>query len=160
MSAAMTLGPVQMLVVVFDGNDFHGEILPELRRLRENDIVRLIDLLVVGRDVSGDVNVVQWSDLTPEEARQFGSIVCALMGLGAAGDEDAAAGAAAMERGVRVGDQDVLDVAERIPLGSSAAILLVEHLWVIPLRDAIARAGGAAVVDEWVHPGDVVGLGP
>jgi uncharacterized membrane protein len=163
MSAAMTLGPVQMLVVGFDGNQFRGEILPELRRLREHDIVRLIDLLVVARDESGDINVLQRSDLTPAEAQQFGAIVGALIGLGAGGDAGAeagaAAGAAAMEHGVEVDDDIVWDVAESIPVGSSAAIALLEHRWAIPLRDAIVRAGGASVVDEWIHPADLVAIG-
>jgi uncharacterized membrane protein len=163
MSGTLSLGPVQMLVVIFEGNEFRGEILPELRRLREHDIVRLIDLLVVGRDESGDINVLQRSDLTPLEAQQFGAIVGALIGLGAAGDAGAqagaAAGAAAMEHGIQLDDDAVWDVAERIPIGSSAAIALLEHRWVIPLRDAIYRAGGSSVVDEWIHPADLVAIG-
>ena len=163
MSGRMKLGPVQMLVVVFEGNQFRGEILPELRRLREHDIVRLIDLLVVARDDNGDINVLQRSDLTPLEAQQFGAAVGALIGLGAGGDAGAqagaAAGAAVMEAGVQVDDDTVWDVAERIPIGSSAAIALLEHRWAIPLRDAIGRAGGASVVDEWVHPADLIAIG-
>lgn len=152
-----------MLVVIFEGNEFRGEILPELRRLREHDIVRLIDLLVVGRDESGDISVLQRSDLTPLEAQQFGAVVGALIGLGAAGDAGAEAGAeagaAAMEHGIQLDDDAVWDVAERIPVGSSAAVALLEHRWAIPLRDAIDRAGGASVVDEWIHPADLVAIG-
>jgi uncharacterized membrane protein len=159
----MTFGPIQMLVVNFEGSQFRGEILPELRRLREHDIVRLIDLLVVTRDRSGDILATKKSDLTPAEAQQFGAIVGALIGLGAAGDAGAeagaAAGAAVMERGVRFDNETVWDVAERIPKGSSAAIALLEHRWAIPLRDAIFRAGGTSVVDEWIHPADLVAIG-
>lgn len=159
----VTLGPIQMLVVSFEGSRFRGEILPELRRLKEHDIVRLVDLLVVTRDEGGDIQALQQSDLTPEEAREFGAIVGALIGLGAAGDvgaeAGARAGAAAMEHGVRLDDEAVWDVAERIPNGSSAAIALLEHRWAVPLRDAIHRASGLSVVDAWIHPADLVAIG-
>ena len=45
----MSLGPVQLLVVGFDRPDFSGEVLDELERLRESDVVRVIDLLVVSK---------------------------------------------------------------------------------------------------------------
>ena len=47
------LGPVEMMVIEFDGYRFKGEILPELERLKENDVIRLIDLLVLRKDRSG-----------------------------------------------------------------------------------------------------------
>jgi hypothetical protein len=50
-------------------------------------------------------------------------------------------------------------VADAIPAGSIAAIALIEHRWAIPLRDAVGRAGGVALADEWVHPEDLVALG-
>ena len=40
----MEFGPVQLLVVGFEDGKFSGEILAELRRRREHDIVRLVDL--------------------------------------------------------------------------------------------------------------------
>jgi hypothetical protein len=38
-------------------------------------------------------------------------------------------------------------------------VLLIEHLWAIPLRDAIVDAGGIALSDEWIHPADLVAAG-
>lgn len=159
----MRFGPIQILVVSFEGNRFRGEILPELQRLREHDIVRLVDLLVVGKDEDGNINSLQRSDLSPEEAREFGAIAGALIGLGVGGDAGAEAGseagAAAMTEGVHVDEEAVWDVADTIPNGSSAAIALLEHRWAIPLREAIARANGAALADTWVHPADLVAIG-
>jgi hypothetical protein len=37
-------GPVQILVVGFDNIEFTGKILGELRRLKEHDIISLVDL--------------------------------------------------------------------------------------------------------------------
>ncbi len=41
----MTLGPLEYLVVGFEGNRFTGQILPELRAARENGIIRIFRLL-------------------------------------------------------------------------------------------------------------------
>jgi uncharacterized membrane protein len=157
------LGPVQMLVLDFPENRFTGEILPELRRLREHDIVRLVDLLIVTKDDEGNVAVVQHSDLTQEEATQFGAIAGALVGLGYAGEEGAEAGAVsgavALEDRHVFDDQEAWYVADAIPNGSTAAIALLEHRWAIPLRDAIMRAGGVALADEWIHPKDLIAVG-
>ena len=155
-------GPVQMLVVGFDDANFQGEILPELRRLRDRDVIRLIDLVVVEKDAAGDIPSVEVSDLSEEEAAEFGAIAGALVGLGADGgegmEEGAIAGAEAAEDGV-FGDELVWSVADAIPFGSTAAVALIEHRWAIPLRDAIRRAGGVTTADAWVHPEDLIAAG-
>ena len=97
----MEFGPVQLLVVGFEDGKFSGEILAELRRLREHDIVRLIDLIFVARGEDGEFEAVEHSDLPSEEAEAFGALAGALLGLGAAGEEGAEAGAAGRCRGSR-----------------------------------------------------------
>ena len=64
----LTLGPVQMLVVGFDDPHFTGEIREELARLKDNDIARLIDLLLVKKNEDGEIEVLQASDLDQDEA--------------------------------------------------------------------------------------------
>src|SRR3954447_23376651 len=81
-------GPVQILVVGFDNIEFTGKILGELRRLKEHDIVRLVDLVVVAKDSDGEVAGVELSDLSQEEREQFGAILGALIGLGMDGEEE------------------------------------------------------------------------
>jgi uncharacterized membrane protein len=157
-------GPVQMLVVGFEDGKFSGEILAELRRLREHDIVRLVDLLFVTRDESGEIQAVEHSDLADDEAQAFGALAGALVGMGAAAEEGAEAGAmqgaAAVEaRGSVMDPDNVWYVADAIPPGTSACIALLEHRWAIPLRDAIERAGGGALLDTWIHPKDLVAAG-
>jgi hypothetical protein len=46
-------------------------------------------------------------------------------------------------------------LADAIPPGTSAAVALIEHLWATPLREAIARAGGTALEETWLHGEDV-----
>ena len=160
----MTIGPVQLLVVGFEGeHEFTGEILAELQRLREHDIVRLVDLMAVRKDADGEVDAIQVSDLSEEEAAEFGAVVGALIGFGAAGEEGAEAGALAgaeaLEDGHALDDKDVWYLADAIPDDSVAAVALLEHRWAIPFRDKILEAGGTVFADEWVHPSDLVAVG-
>jgi uncharacterized membrane protein len=160
---ATIMGPVQMLVLGFEGDHFTGEILPELRRLKDADVIRMIDLLFVRKDEKGELDVLHVSDLSPEEATQFGALAGALIGLGAGGEEGFVAGAelgaAALEDGHAISDAEVWHVEETIPPGTAAAIALIEHRWAIPFRDAVVRAGGVALADEWIHAADLVAVG-
>src|SRR5881392_863533 len=103
----MEFGPVQMLVVGFEHGKFEGEILAELKRLREQDIIRLVDLLFVNKDDDGVIATVELSDLSQEESMEFGALAGALIGLGAAAEAGAVAGAVAMEDGQAFSEQDV-----------------------------------------------------
>ena len=159
----MTLGPVQMLVVGFDDPKFTGEIAEELAKLRDSDVIRLIDVLAVWKDANGEVEAIQASDLSVEEAEEFGATVGALIGVGLAGEEGAelgaVAGAAAGEDGHVIGEDEMFDIADSIPNGTAAAIALIEHRWAIPLKEAIGRAGGFPLSDVWIHPLDLVAVG-
>lgn len=159
----LTLGPVQMLIVGFTGDNFDGSIMKELDRLKEHDIVRLIDLLFVKKNEDGEIEVAQRSDLNAEEAQEFGAIIGALVGLGADGEEGAEygalAGAAELQDGHVFDDDAVWYLGDAIPDGTAAAVALLEHRWAIPLRDAIERAGGETLVDSWIHPRDLIAAG-
>jgi uncharacterized membrane protein len=157
---------VQLIVLGFTHPDFHGEIIAELERLKESDTVRVIDSLAVYKDANGEIEVEHLSNLTQDEAIELGSKVGALIGLGIEGDEEGAAegalaGAeAAAEGGVKVFDDEAeWDVIEDIPNDSAAALVLIEHHWAVPLRDAIARAGGFRISDGFISPLDLVGIG-
>ncbi len=162
----MAIGPVQLLVLGFSQPDFHGEIIAELERLRESDTVRVIDALAVYKDADGEIGVEHLSNLTEQEAIEVGSTIGALVGLGIAGEDGMEAGAeegaeeVAEEGGVRVfTDQEAWDVLDDIPNDSAAALVLIEHHWAVPLRDAIARAGGFRISDGFISPLDLVEIG-
>ncbi len=161
----MAIGPVQLIVLGFSHPDFHGEIIAELERLRESDTVRVIDSLAVYKDANGEIEVEHLSNLTQDEAIELGSKVGALVGLGIEGEEGAVVGAeagaeAVADGGVKVfDDQAEWDVIEDIPNDSAAALVLLEHHWAVPLRDAIARAGGFRISDGFISPLDLVGIG-
>jgi uncharacterized membrane protein len=160
----MAIGPVQLIVLGFDHPEFHGEIIAELERLRASDTVRVIDSLAVYKDAHGEVEVEHLSNLTEDEARELGSKVGALVGLGIEGDEGfeagAVAGAEAADDGVEAfSEEEAWDVVGEIPNDSAAALLLLEHHWAVPLRDAIARANGFRIGDGFISPLDLVGIG-
>ena len=163
MSSLATFGPVQMLVLEFDRTRFDGEVMPELERLKDQGTIRVIDLLFVAKPEGGELEIVQQSDLTKDDAIEFGAIVGALVGLGTGSEEEtiraAEAGAQEMENGHLLGDTEVWYLADAIPEGSSAAVVLIEHRWAIPLRDKIVKAGGIALADEWIHPADLIAIG-
>jgi hypothetical protein len=163
MSALTSFGPVQMLVLEFDRTRFQGEILPELKRLTDEGIIRIVDLLFVAKPKGGELEVTQRSDLSQEEAMEFGAIIGALVGLGTGSDEEtiraAEAGAHELEDGHLLGEPEVWYLGDAIPEGSSAAIVLIEHRWAIPLRDKILDEGGITLADEWIHPADLVAIG-
>ncbi len=162
----MAIGPVQLLVLGFSHPNFHGEIIAELERLRDSDTVRVIDALAVYKDAAGDLEVEHLSNLSEQEAIELGSKIGALVGLGIDGEEGMEAGAAAgaeeaaAEGGVHVFSEDGdWDVLEDIPNDSAAALILIEHHWAVPLRDAIARAGGFRIGDGFISPLDLVEIG-
>jgi uncharacterized membrane protein len=152
---AMPIGPVQLIVVGFEHPDFRGEILEELEKLRESDTIGVLDALAVFKDADGNVEVAHLSNMTHEEAIEAGSMVASLLNFEIEGEESpAAAGETGGED-----PEDAWDVIEEIPNDSAAALFLIEHRWIVPLRDAVARAGGFRLADGFISPLDLAEIG-
>src|SRR5262249_9767628 len=117
----MAIGPVQLIVLGFDHPNFHGEVIAELERLRESDMVKVIDSLVVYKDADGELEVEHLSNLTRDQAIELGSKIGALIGLGIEGEEGMEAGAEAGAEeaaggGINVfGDREQWEGLEDIP---------------------------------------------
>ena len=114
---ASPIGPVQIHVLGFVEDDFASRILPELRRLRDLGHVRLLDLLVVRKDERGEIEPQSIADLDETEAREFGALVGALVGLGPGGDDDRV-------EAQPLDDESVWYLTDAIPAGRTAAIVL------------------------------------
>ncbi len=128
----MVLGPLEYLVVGFEGNRFTGQILAELRAAQEKGIIRVLDLFVMKKDVQGNVTALEASELTDEERAEFGPLAGNLMSL--------------------FSPEDMQQAAANIPNNSAAGMLLFEHTWAIGLKEAIKNAGGIAVAGGLVAP--------
>jgi uncharacterized membrane protein len=149
----MTIGPMQLVVVGFAGGEPRGEILAELQRLAERDVVRLVDALVVRKHEDGQIQLLEIGQVAPDDA-ELGALVGQLTGLTA----EANGTPAAAERAAAV-EEDVWYVADAIPPGAAAAVALLEHRWAIPLREAMQGLGGELLAESWVHPLDLEAIG-
>jgi uncharacterized membrane protein len=121
----MALGPVEILVVSFPGSEFNGDVAPALAELVETGMIRVIDLVFVAKAADGEVVGVELSDLDESVSSAFQPHVDEPTGL--------------------VSDEDIEDLGADLAPGSSAAILLVEHLWATRFRDAVVGSGGELV---------------
>ena len=152
----MGYGPVQLLFVAFEGNRFRGEIWPELERLKNEGVVRILDLLLVRKDGSGAVSHISSTDLGWEEAVEFGQAMGALAGFtreGLAGVETGAmVGMADLMDGHLFDKEDAFRLEQLLPNSTSAAVVLFEHVWAKPLTEAVQRAQGFELANEWVEP--------
>ena len=108
----MAIGPGQLLVLGFKHPDFQGEIRQELDRLRDNDLLRVIDALGVRKDPAGEVEALRVSQLSVDQQQAFGALVGGLIGLGAAGEEGFELGA---ERAPRQSPSAAACLARRRP---------------------------------------------
>jgi uncharacterized membrane protein len=157
----MGRGPVQILVVGFSDDTFAEQVLPELLRLRERDVVRVIDLSFVTKDEAGNLTRLDVSALAASESERFGAVVAALIGSGPLGAEGISVGVGAGVGGACAGAPagETWAISDAIPPGASAAVVLIEHRWAIPLRAAVRSAGGFALEDTWVFPADLAAVG-
>ncbi|MDH4118054.1 MAG: DUF6325 family protein [Acidimicrobiia bacterium] len=132
----MALGPIEIIVVGFPGNQFNGEITPELERLINNDTISVIDGLFVVKDADREVTFVEFDELgANEDATRLAGLIDQLDSL--------------------ISDEDVIELAAGLDPNSSAAVLAFEHTWVKPFRDAIVASGGVLAANFRV-PGLVV----
>ena len=116
------LGPVDWIVVEFPGSKFSGEIAPVLQDLVERGLIKVLDLMVLRKDDAGELEIFEVSDLAAGE-------------LGELRAEEA-------ELAMVLSERDVLDLAETIEPGSTAAVLVWENLWAAPFGAAVRHAGG------------------
>jgi Family of unknown function (DUF6325) len=131
----MSVGPVEVTVVKFPGNQFKGEIAPALAELIESGTISVIDLIFLWTDENGELTVKELEELEDEDRSAFEVVVADQTDL--------------------LSETDTKEIAELIGPNSSAAILVFEHAWATKLRDAIVNAEGELVFSERI-PRDVV----
>jgi uncharacterized membrane protein len=158
--ASMGAAPVQIVVVGFSDEGFAGQVFPVLARLRSHDAIRLIDLQFVTKDEAGRLGAMDVAALTPAGPETFGALIAALIGFGPFGAEGMSVGAGAGVGGTCAGAQsgEIWAISDAIPPGTSAAVILLEHRWAIPVQEAIDEAGGFALEDTWVYPAELAAV--
>ncbi|HWD55784.1 MAG TPA: DUF6325 family protein [Acidimicrobiales bacterium] len=129
----MTLGPVSYTVIAFPGNRFSGGIAPEVEKLVSNGTVRVLDLVFLGKSETGDTVSLEFDQR--DELAAFGDLDGEVGGL--------------------INDEDLDHVADQLPPGNSALVIVWEDLWATPLVEAV-RASGGVVVDTARIPAELV----
>jgi hypothetical protein len=138
---------VQALVIGIDARGSDRMLAAELQDLRTQDAIRVLDVLRVRRGYDDEVR--RLDPLAADE--QSGALVEALLVVDPNGGEPAG------ER-PSVEDPELAEewfLADRVPRGAAAAILLIEHRWAIPLREAASQFEAEVFGDAWVHPRDL-----
>lgn len=128
------LSPLEFVIIAFEGDQFTGDILPALADLVQGGMIRIVDMAVVSKLADGTVTILEVQELSAELAQA----IIALTG----------------EPGGILSENDLLDVAEDIAPGMTAASILVEHLWLDRFATAVRQANGQLLLAERI-PHDV-----
>ena len=125
---ALDIGPVEYIVVEFPGNEFKGEIAPEIASLAQSGIVRILDLVFIAKDENGDVVWFEADAMDGDIALGFLDSFDQLQGL--------------------LNEDDIATVAAELAPNSSAGLILWENAWAAKLAGAIQNANGRVVAHE------------
>jgi hypothetical protein len=125
----MSLGPVEMLLINFPGNQFKGEIVPALKELVETNTIRVLDLLFLKKDGVGNLTVLEISEIDEDDIYDaFDPLVPKVNGF--------------------LSESDAITLAQSLENNSSAALMLFENTWATRFRDAIVNAHGQVILNE------------
>ncbi len=116
----MAIGPVEYLILGFPGNNFTGQIVPELAKLLDSGLVRIIDLTFITKDAAGRVDVVEYDAV--EELAAFAGLDAEVGGI--------------------LTDEDIAHAAMSLEPNTSAALLIWEDTWATPFAEAVRNANG------------------
>jgi hypothetical protein len=128
----VTLGPLEYIVVGFVGNNFDGSIAAEIARAVESGTIRLVDVVVIAKDVDGNATVLEVNLQDDPRFRSFSNLLEGTTGL--------------------FTEEDVLAIAETIPSNMAAAALLFEHKWAVHIKEAMERANGFLISRTVIAP--------
>jgi len=119
------MGPVDYLVVEFPAGqaNFSGEMAAELAVLSEAGIVRILDILVLVKELDGTVEAHEIDDFEgANELIQLEAQIAEILAV-----------------------DDVAHLAEAMEPGAVAGVVVWENLWADPFASAARRAGGQLV---------------
>jgi hypothetical protein len=121
------LGPVDYVVVEFQAGaqNFTGEGAAELLRLHDTGIIRIMDLIIIGKAEDGTVMAQELANL--EDMGEFARLET--------------------ELAETLAEEDVEKFGAVMKPGSLGAVLVYENLWAAPFASALRRAGGQLIAN-------------
>ncbi len=158
------LGSINLLVARFEGYLLPYPFINELRSLWAGGIVRPDAYVFLRKDAEGKVAAIEGGNLEEaEDLPEVNALLAAIAGLASGGTEEALARA---ESAVRAAGSDfglsaeeVQRIAEKLPPGHSAVIVLVENLWERAFREAVGRHNGSLIRQSWYGADTLARLG-
>ena len=141
------IGPVQVVVIGIDAPGSDQMLAAELQDLGTQDAIRILDVLRVRRGHDDEIRRLESPDLDGHP----GSLVEALLVV----DQEERPAPGAPRSSDEASGDGAWFLADRVPRGAAAAILLIEHRWAVPLREAAVEFEAEIFGDAWVHPGDL-----
>jgi uncharacterized membrane protein len=153
------------VVIGLENDKLKGQVARELHRATESGSIRVLDALAIQKTKQGSVVSLGGSDLTPDQRVVYGAIVGGLLGFGATGtDEGMAAGAelgaeAFATQNFGLSGADIQAIARDIPEGKTMLMVLFEHRWALPLKQAVMDAGGLMFAQGIVRPESIIAIG-
>jgi uncharacterized protein DUF6325 len=136
MTDADVHGPVDFILLEFTGNRLTGRTAEELVKLVDSGIVRLFDLLIVGKAEDGSVYGVELSDSAVEQIGAYAGLTWARSGL--------------------LSEDDMREAAQAMQPGSLAALVVYENTWAVPFVAAAMEAGGELIAGGRIPAQDVM----
>lgn len=121
-------GPIDFVIVGFEGGIFKGEILRELQTASSNGVIKVLALAVVAKASDGTVSMLEFSEETLAVTDSF--------------DLDNSL----------ISEDDISEVGEVLKNNTAAGLLIIEHLWAKGLKQAIINAGGSLISEGRIHP--------
>ena len=135
MSDSFEVGPIDYLMVEWEGTRPHGELAPHLVDLVDRGLVRILDLAFIAKDKDGTVEFVEL-DAISGDVPELEVFVGAATGLL---DED-----------------DRNDAANIVEPGSAAALIVYENAWAAPFATALRGTGGQVVASGRIPVEEIV----
>lgn len=125
-------GPIDYVVVGFEGNKFDGSVLKALTEAIDKGVISLVALSFITKDENGNVATLDIADSGDDYIVEFAEKYKGEEGL--------------------VTNEDIDEVAELLENNTSAGLLVIEQLWAKPLKKALIDAGGVLVAEGRIHP--------
>ena len=129
-------GPVDFVLLEFAGDRLTGRAAQELLALVDRGIVRVYDVLVVGKGADGTVYGVDLAEAADDRLGEFADLAWARSGL--------------------LADDDMRQAADALQPGTLAVLIVYENTWAIPFVAAARESGGELVAGARIPAQDVM----
>jgi hypothetical protein len=125
-------GPIDYLVVAFDGNDFDGSILDALADSMDKGVIDVLDLAIIAKNEEGEIVSLEVADIENDIVKDIVENQGSDSGL--------------------ITEEDVEEIGELLENNTSAGLLIIEQLWAKPLKEALINANGTLLAEGRIHP--------